>query len=158
MHTHAHTQLHTHTHNMCTHTHLHTHTHTQHTGTTLAHTHHVNVSFECWSEGRSWQRKSDVIWKCVAECLSSLGDRAIAIHVECTAAVCRKSKLSRRLVDFEEISGYFDPLKLVILLPQILVKCCLMSSDVSWHIRDKLWPMPKHGSIILYVHRNLKAR
>ena len=27
------------------------------------------------------------------------------------------------------------------------VKCCLMSSDVSWHIRDKLWPMPKHGSI-----------
>ena len=22
-----------------------------------------------------------------------------------------------------------------------------MSSDVIWHIRDKLWPMPKHGSI-----------
>ena len=38
------------------------------------------------------------------------------------------------------------------------VKCCLMSSDVSWHIRDKLWPMPKHGSIILYVHGNQKAR
>ena len=33
-----------------------------------------------------------------------------------------------------------------------LVKCCLMSSDVSWHIRDKLWPMPKHGSI------NLRSR
>ena len=31
---------------------------------------------------------------------------------------------------------------------------CLMSSDVSWHIRDKLRPMPKHGSIILYVHGN----
>ena len=29
---------------------------------------------------------------------------------------------------------------------------CLMSSDVIWHIRDKLWPMPKHGSVILYVH------
>jgi len=28
----------------------------------------------------------------------------------------------------------------------ILMKWCLMSSDVSWHIRDKLWPMPKHGS------------
>ena len=26
------------------------------------------------------------------------------------------------------------------------------------HIRDKLWPMPKHGSIILYVHGNQKAR
>ena len=38
------------------------------------------------------------------------------------------------------------------------VKCCLMPSDVSWHIRDKLWPMPKHGSIILYVHGNQKAR
>ena len=28
-----------------------------------------------------------------------------------------------------------------------------MSSDVSWHIRDKLWPMPKYGSIILYILR-----
>jgi len=24
-------------------------------------------------------------------------------------------------------------------------------------IRDKLWPMPKHGSALLYVHRNRKA-
>ena len=38
------------------------------------------------------------------------------------------------------------------------VKCWLMSSDVSWHIGDKLWPMPKHGSINLYVHGNQKAR
>ena len=37
---------------------------------------------------------------------------------------------------------------------QMMMKCCLMSSDVSWHIRNKLWPMPKHGSIILYVHGN----
>ena len=30
-----------------------------------------------------------------------------------------------------------------------------MSSDVSWHIiiRDKLWPMPKHGSVLLYSLR-----
>ena len=34
----------------------------------------------------------------------------------------------------------------------------LMSSDVSWHIWDKLWPVPKHGSVILYVHGNQKAR
>ena len=32
--------------------------------------------------------------------------------------------------------------------------CCLMSSDVGWHIRDKLRPTPKHGSIRLYVHGN----
>ena len=36
------------------------------------------------------------------------------------------------------------------------MKCCLVSSDVSWHIRDKLWPMPKHGSLNLYVHGNQK--
>ena len=29
----------------------------------------------------------------------------------------------------------------------LLLSWCLMSSDVVWHIRDKLWPMPKHGSI-----------
>ena len=40
----------------------------------------------------------------------------------------------------------------------MMMKWCLMSSDVSWHIRDKLWPMPKHGSINLYVHGNQKAR
>ena len=40
----------------------------------------------------------------------------------------------------------------------MMMKWCLMSSGVSWHIRDKLWPMPKHGSIILYVHGNQKVR
>ena len=40
----------------------------------------------------------------------------------------------------------------------LMMSWCLMSSDVSWHIRDKLWPMPKHGSIIFYVHGNQKAR
>ena len=39
-----------------------------------------------------------------------------------------------------------------------MMSWCLMSSDVTWHIRDKLWPMPKHGSINLYVHWNQKAR
>ena len=29
----------------------------------------------------------------------------------------------------------------------VMMSWCLMSSDVIWHIRDKLWPMPKHGSI-----------
>ena len=46
----------------------------------------------------------------------------------------------------------------VAIVPAVVVKCCLMSPDVSWHIRDKLWPMPRHGSIILYVHGNQKAR
>ena len=29
----------------------------------------------------------------------------------------------------------------------MMMSWCLMSSDVIWHIRDTLWPMPKHGSI-----------
>ena len=33
--------------------------------------------------------------------------------------------------------------------------CPRMSVDII--IRDKLWPMPKHGSMLLYVHRNRKA-
>ena len=32
--------------------------------------------------------------------------------------------------------------------------CSRMS---GWHIRDKLWPMPKHGSVLFYVHKNRKA-
>ena len=36
--------------------------------------------------------------------------------------------------------------------------CCLMSSDVGSHIRDKLRPMREHGSINLYVHGSQKAR
>ena len=35
---------------------------------------------------------------------------------------------------------------------------CLMSSDVGWHIRDKLRPMREHGSVLFYVHRNRKVR
>ena len=40
----------------------------------------------------------------------------------------------------------------------LLLLCCLMSSDVGWHIGDKLRPMLKLGSILLYVHGNHKAR
>ena len=36
-------------------------------------------------------------------------------------------------------------------------KCCLMSLDVSWHVRDKLRLMHQHGSILLYVHGNQKG-
>ena len=33
-----------------------------------------------------------------------------------------------------------------------------LSSDVGWHIRDKLRPVPKHSSVLLYVHGNHEAR
>ena len=35
--------------------------------------------------------------------------------------------------------------------------CRIMSSDVGWHIRDKLKPVCEHGSILLYIHWNRKA-
>ena len=38
-----------------------------------------------------------------------------------------------------------------------MMKQSFMSSDVGWHIRDKLWPMPKHSLMLLYIHRNQKA-
>ena len=40
----------------------------------------------------------------------------------------------------------------------VWMKWCLMSSDVGQHISDKLRPMPKHGSVNLYVHGSQKAR
>ena len=40
----------------------------------------------------------------------------------------------------------------------LLLLCCLISSDVSWHIRDKLRPVCEHSSVLLYIHRNHKAR
>ena len=35
----------------------------------------------------------------------------------------------------------------IVYMLMMMMRWCLMSSDVIWHIRDKLWPMPKHGSI-----------
>ena len=36
--------------------------------------------------------------------------------------------------------------------------CWLMAPVVGWHIRDKLRPVPKHGSTLIYFHRNRKIR
>ena len=33
-----------------------------------------------------------------------------------------------------------------------------LSSDIGWRIRDKLRPVPKHSSMLLYVHGNHEAR
>ena len=41
----------------------------------------------------------------------------------------------------------FSDGEMLLSLLSLLMSWCLMSSDVIWHIRDKLWPMPKHGSI-----------
>ena len=41
---------------------------------------------------------------------------------------------------------------------QLLLLCCLMSSDVGWHIRDKLRPMSKHGSVDQYSFTSTETR
>ena len=34
-----------------------------------------------------------------------------------------------------------------------MMSWCLMSSDVIWHIRDKLWPMPKHRFNKIHIRK-----
>ena len=70
----------------------------------------------------------------------------------------RIPKKRKRRVNTESWPWRRDPDYSAITASLVMMKCCLMSSDVSWHIRDKLWPMPKHGSTNLYVHGNQKAR
>ena len=73
---------------------------------------------------------------------------------------------SKRIRNIRKEAGeLFNVKQLLILLVSLrfgfdwlMMKWCLMSSDVSWHIRDKLWPIPKHASIILYVYGNQMAR
>ena len=72
-----------------------------------------------------------------------------------------RSVLTVRWISFDRLCFAVGPLTLNWLCEHTLymmVSWCLASSDVSWHIRDKLWPMPKHGSVTLYVHGNQKAR
>ena len=58
-----------------------------------------------------------------------------------TMTFSRRFKAHRRWLNSSVFLRLSPPLMLM------MMKWCLMSSDVSWHIRDKLWPMPKHGSV-----------
>ena len=49
----------------------------------------------------------------------------------------------------KESGGRGEFVSLILIL---MMKWCWLSSDVGWHIRDKLRPMPKHSSVNLYVH------
>ena len=82
--------------------------------------------------------------------LTGMGSAALAAAVLCAAKTTR----SIRKDSNNEVLKW----KCILWALTMMMSWCLMSSDVSWHIRDKLWPMPKHGSVILYVHGNQKAR
>ena len=71
-----------------------------------------------------------------------------------------KSCLIRLYQTDTAVSLWVSPAKYQFRLRMMMMMSwCLMSSDVMRHIRDKLWPMPKHGAINLYVHGNpQKAR
>ena len=64
----------------------------------------------------------------------------------------------RERKSLRRMGGWLEGREFSCSVMMMMMSWCLMSSDVSWHIRDKLWPMPKHGSINLYVHGNQKAR
>ena len=65
--------------------------------------------------------------------------RVIALFISCSMIVSSGSVL-------------WNSLPASLILPSVRL-CCLMSSDVGWHFRDKLRPMRE-----LYVHRIHKAR
>ena len=65
----------------------------------------------------------------------------------------RRVDLKQQLAEYTIVASHWPARS-----PLMMMSWCLMSSDVMRHIRDKLWPMPKHGAINLYVHGNQKAR
>ena len=56
--------------------------------------------------------------------------------------LCKKKGVEGTLLLFSFTSSAISTAMMM-----MMMKCCLMSSGVSWHIRDKLRPMPRHGSI-----------
>ena len=75
------------------------------------------------------------VWVCVRACVRA------CVRVCVCVCVCVRTTLSLSLYLFSILS------LLHIISSMMMMSWCLMSSDVIWHIRDKLWPIPKHGSI-----------
>ena len=124
----------------------------------------------CWFKGWTmwwwWRDCACMWWKDLLERLGHLRsytgqsaweDKVLAIvsfiHNPKVSAIC-----VRMLTECDTYWGSENSCLFHCLLVMMMMKWCLMSSDVRWHIRDKLRPMPKHGSINLYVHGSQKAR
>ena len=89
---------------------------------------HVTMTFS-WSE--AWY--TDLCWQ------------TLFLH-------CFVSHLAAKVRDMYNTTGCVIETPHIKQHRLLMMKWCLMSSDVGWHIRDQLRPMPKHGSIYLYVH------
>ena len=89
---------------------------------------HVTMTFS-WSE--AWH--TDLCWQ------------TLFLH-------CFVSHLAAKVRDMYNTTGCVIETPHIKQHRLLMMKWCLMSSDVGWHIRDQLRPMPKHGSIYLYVH------
>ena len=98
------------------------------------------------------------LWKCAWKHFSITCRANQILYHECSKAVyyCLVECLSNIMpaIIIQKHNRWFGarrPLKQVAYIYTetmlLLLSWCLMSSDVIWHIRDKLWPMPKHGSI-----------
>ena len=86
-----------------------------------------------WNNYESVSQQSLVPWKCEAEWW------LLSWKLVLTA-----SSKTEESWDFCQVQKHVNYLPLWYCM---MMSWCLMSSDVIWHIRDKLWPMPKHGSI-----------
>ena len=142
---HAHTHTHTHTHTlMHVHTHTHTHTHAcTHTHTLMhAHTHTQQMKKFCFCTKNNVlleptnHVQADICIKLIwSYSFWTLKQNSLWIEQEHTTQCLWASTCRHQLSSPDNF--YYSSVQL----------CCLMSSDVGWHIRDKLRRMPKHGSI-----------
>ena len=163
-HTHTHIQIRTraraHTHTQTNkHTHTHTHTHTQTTNKqTHAHTHPTWSA--PWSTGSHChaplvapkERDLHAVW-------ASWGSEDTTGQLLHSPRSENPQRMTICIDDWLTDDHFYNystvhwDLKIPEEWPQyvdwlmMMMSWCLMSSDVIWHIRDKLWPMPKHGSI-----------
>ena len=145
-----------------------THSHQATTTTTCAHPVHTSVRRNQASRSSSQRpgRRMHCSYTCTSACSPGQRDQQGTSQCSCLPSspggtcTCRWPGRSDRWRSrtFLRSSGQrylLDRLKYTEEL--LMMKWCLMSSDVGWDIRDKLWPMPKHGSINLYVHGSQKA-
>ena len=92
-------------------------------------------------------------WKCNIPVLLHIANiqlyscRVLHVHNKCQYNAHKRKCWTTLYIHWEHLVYMSSSLLPLYTYSQEVMSWCLMSSDVIWHIRDKLWPMPKHGSI-----------
>ena len=88
----------------------------------------VHLTFNCWFSRA---------FRMCTQFHQILGSYKCMLFVDCLVV------LREYFVNWARVTKFNS----FLMMMMMMMSWCLMSSDVIWHIRDKLWPMPKHGSI-----------